>query len=626
MLRTTWPSLAAILILVAACGPSPSATPATAAPTAVTTQQPSQLPTQVAATGAPTALPTAADPDAVYNTSFDSVGDPAASGITSNQTAIATQSKSGVRVNKSIVHSGTQSLEAVGTIGAPANSTMSIDIPVRDLIGQNTVDVSGKVLGVSVFIPKGSAIDNVYFAFSAGGQSALIPVRATGQPDPKGRWFSDDINIARFFDVPSARDAYSQDKNVTKGILWSCATISFVGQRSASGPAFAASFIVDDLRWAPVPYTLDSIPVDKNVDSLRKYADLHNIKIGSLVLDYGTTDFTMDPRYVQTLAQEFNLVSGITSQWPEQQPSGCADMNLDYTQQDQISRLGAGGQLAVKGATGGWYLQLPKWIYADDFHGLQAPLECRVETDLTHYRGTVPYWDVFNEVVDDDGAGLRNRQKKGPSQADWVPYGYHYSPWVDGSDTSLIRAAFAKARQADPAAKLYLNDYQNDQVGSPKAETFYRLVADMKKSGVPVDGVGFQLRFSIDGNNVIWPKKSVDSFLQSVKASVKRYADLGVSVEFSEVEVGIRINDIDFSTAAGKSLYAKRLADQAKVYGGLAKIAVESKNVSQFIVWLVSDRYPQNAVESGYGDTSLLDTEYKPKPAYYAVLDELKQP
>lgn len=616
MFKRALPAAVAGLFLFSACG---SNAPVTPSPRAA-----DGTPAGIAATAAPTARPTAADPFPTYSTSFDSVSDPTASGITSNQTGIATQSESAVRLNKEIVHSGSESLEAFGTIGSPANSTMSIDIPVHGLIGQDNVDLSNKVLSVSVFIPQDSPVDNVYWAFSTGRQTALIPVRVTGQPDPKGRWFSDDISVARFFEVQTALDAYGQDRNTTKSILRACATISLVGQRSAPKSAASAGFIVDDLRWAPVPYTLDSIPVDKTVDSLRKYAALHNLKIGSLALDYGNTDFMMDPRYVQTLAQEFNLVSGITTHYPEQQPAGCAGMNLDYPQQDQISRLGAGGQLAVKGATGGWYLQLPKWMYEADFQALQVPLECRVDKDLTHYKGTVPYWDVFNEVVDDDGAGFRNRQKKGPSQADWAPYGYHYSPWVDGNDTSLIRAAFVKARQTDPTAKLYLNDYQNEQVGTPKAEAFYRLVADMKKTGVPIDGVGFQLRFEIDGDNLVWPKKSVDSFLKNVRDSVKRYGDLGVSVEFSEVEVGIRIDDIDFSTAAGKSLYATRLAAQAKVYGGLAKIAVESKNVSEFIIWLVSDRYPQNAVTAGYGDTSLLDTEYKPKPAYYEVLKALK--
>jgi GH35 family endo-1,4-beta-xylanase len=149
----------------------------------------------------------------------------------------------------------------------------------------------------------------------------------------------------------------------------------------------------------------------------------------------------------------------------------------------------------------------------------------------------------------------------------------------------------------------------------------------MKKDGVPIDGVGFQLRVWINGDTVgLGQMQKMDIFLDNVDKSVKRFADLGLLVEFSEVEVGIRTDDIDFSTSSGQKTYETRLAAQAKVYGSLAKIAVENKNVAAFIIWMVSDRYPQNAVAPGYGDTSLLDTEFKPKPAYYAVLDELKKP
>ena len=375
---------------------------------------------------------------------------------------------------------------------------------------------------------------------------------------------------------------------------------------------------------------MDSVPVDKNVDSLRKYADLHNLKIGSLLIDFGSTDYMMDPRIVQTLAQEFNLVSGISSQWPAQKPVNPSDMNMDYTGSDPVFRLFAGAQLSQKGATGGWHAQLPQWILDEDFQALQPYLESRIEKDVSRYKGNIFIWDVFNETVADDGIGFRNRQHKGPSAADCAPcapYGYAYSPWVDGNDTSLIRAAFVKARQIDPNAKLFLNEFSNEQIGQPKAETFYRFVTDMKKQGVPIDGVGFQLRVWMDGDTVgTWQKQKIDTFLDNLDKSVKRYADLGLLVEFSEVEVGIRVDDIDLSTPAGQKTYEKRLAAQAKVYGGLAKIALENKNVAAFIIWMVSDRYPQGAVAPGYGDTSLLDAEFKPKPAYYAILDELKKP
>ena len=163
-------------------------------------------------------------------------------------------------------------------------------------------------------------------------------------------------------------------------------------------------------------------------------------------------------------------------------------------------------------------------------------------------------WDVFNETVAGGGQGFRNRQHKEQGSDEIAPYGYSYSPWVDGSDVSLIRAAFVKARQTDPNAKLFLNDYDNDQLGQPKAETFYRLVTDLKQAGVPIDGVGFQMRVSINGDTLgTWTQRQkIDTYLADIDKSVKRYADLGLLVEFSEVEVGIRIDDMDLSTPAGQ--------------------------------------------------------------------------
>jgi endo-1,4-beta-xylanase len=241
-------------------------------------------------------------------------------------------------------------------------------------------------------------------------------------------------------------------------------------------------------------------------------------------------------------------------------------------------------------------------------------------------------WDVFNEPISYDHTnqynGLKNRQHKDPAQAIWDnPYGRAYSPWVDGTDTSLIRAAFVKAHQVDPNAKLFLNEAFNELPGNPVTEAFYHLVADLKQQGVPIDGVGFQFRYQVNNGLVenIYPMETIDTFLNNVDQTVKRYGKLGVLVEFSEVEIAIRNDDVDPSTPAGKKVYDERLAEQAKMYGGLAKIAVENKNVAALIIWMMTDRYAQGVFGSKYGDTSILDADYQPKPAYYAILNELKK-
>ena len=346
-------SILSILFLLVSCTACNPAAPQNVNPAGNVPQEPAGI--------SSTAVPTQVDPFATYENSFEDISDVAASGITSNKNGLSPDSKSDVRLNTDVVHSGSQSLEVSGTLGGQPGSTISLDLPVRSLIGQDTVDLSNKILHVSVFIPKGSSIDKVYFAFSNAGLFTIIPVLVAGNMDVKGRWYSNDINLARFFENESAV-TYVQQGSQARAILWGCDTISLVGQSSTQKGASSASFIVDDLTWSDAPYTLDSVPVDTSADSLRKYADLHNLKIGSLLLAFGSTDYMMDPRYVQTLAQEFNLVAGINSNWPASKPANPSDFNLDYTHNDEIFRLLAGAQLSQKGSTGGWNVQLPRWL------------------------------------------------------------------------------------------------------------------------------------------------------------------------------------------------------------------------------------------------------------------------
>jgi endo-1,4-beta-xylanase len=486
----------------------------------------------------------------------------------------------------------------------------------------------------SLFIPRDSSVKNVRFGCSRDSTSIVVGLHSGGGgndgSDVRGKWFSFDISIKMMFETPNFN--WQQNPDIAKDVLANCDKISLVGNRSTPGDTRPASFIVDDLEWRDVPYSPDSIPVDKNAESLRKYADLHNLKIGTILVEGQWMNGLEDPRYVQTLAQEFNLVYAIGSWWPEKQPASVSEMAFDYTNSDAVAKQFLGSQVALKGGTGGWNMQLPGWILDADFNTLQPYLESRVGQDVSRYKGNVYMWDVFNEPISYDHTnqynGLKNRQHKDPAQAIWDnPYGRAYSPWVDGTDTSLIRAAFVKAHQADPNAKLFLNEAFNELPGNPVTEAFYHLVADLKQQGVPIDGVGFQFRYQVNNGLVenIYPMETIDTFLNNVDQTVKRYAKLGVLVEFSEVEIAIRNDDVDPLTPAGKKVYDERLAEQAKMYGGLAKIAMENKNVAALIIWMMTDRYAQGVFGSKYGDTSILDADYQPKPAYYAILNELKK-
>jgi hypothetical protein len=305
--RRSFPVVLAGFIFLSSCGPG--------TPVAPTTQ-----PTAIIVTVAPTPEPTI-DPFATYENSFETITDLTASGIISNQNGIPPESQNAVRINKDIVHSGSQSLEAYDTPGSKENAKITIDFPIRSLIARNAIDLSGKMFHASVFIPQGSSIHHVRFGCSRFTLSIVVPLNTGGgdaAPDVQGRWFSFDESIKRLFEYRNTN--WQQDGNMAKDALKNCDKLSIIGFRSTQSGTAPASFIVDDLQWADVPYGRDSIPIDKNAESLRKYADKHNLKIGSVIIEDKWMDDMEDPRYVQTLAQEFNLVSGIISQWPRINP------------------------------------------------------------------------------------------------------------------------------------------------------------------------------------------------------------------------------------------------------------------------------------------------------------------
>ena len=112
---------------------------------------------------------------------------------------------------------------------------------------------------------------------------------------------------------------------------------------------------------------------------------------------------------------------------------------------------------------------------------------------------------MVNEAFADGGSGGRRDSNLQRTGNDW------------------IEAAFRAARAADPGAKLCYNDYNTDGINA-KSTGIYNMVRDFKARGVPIDCVGFQshLGTSIPGD---------------YQANLQRFADLGVDVQITELDV-----------------------------------------------------------------------------------------
>lgn len=564
----------------------------------------------------------------IYQNSFEGITDPAASGITSN---------ADVTLNSENFNypGGGTALQIEGTLPGEQGSNLHVDLSIKELTGEESLDLADKTIYYSAFTPADSAIDKI--SLYAAGRNHLFVLLAEVSADA---WWNKGVWHDYHFDLSHAQ-----------GAMKDCDTIRIAGVRLTSGDQTTAHFLVDDLKW--IRGDSLNIPVDDSIDSLRKYAANRHFKFGlfSSEVIFGweddifknTKDDTRDPWYAYVAAQE-----GVVNVIGEDTPRPNEDFsNFDYDPVEDAYTIrqynfGNANSMTTLGyGIGGLYVRAPEWLRTLDFpDATKALLLYHIERGLRLTRGQNPVWLLFNEFILGEGYGANGlKYRKTPLLGiDGVDYGDgdHYSPWAaNRTDSSLIEAAFIKAHEVDPGATLLLNDYQDEQIGLKKSEYFYQLASDLKAKGIPIDGVGFQMHNAVEPEGTLtfmipftwpwqWQHIDLDKYLNNVDLNVKRYASIGMKVAFTEVEGQIKIDDLDLTSAADRAEYERRLQWQAEYFAGLLKIALENENVIMFNMWGGTDRYQNTEPVPGYGNGFIFDKNYNPKPAYDAMLELLK--
>ena len=158
---------------------------------------------------------------------------------------------------------------------------------------------------------------------------------------------------------------------------------------------------------------------------------------------------------------------------------------------DRIAGFCRQNGIRLRGHALMWHNQMCDWMFYDGQHNLVSKevlferMREHIHTVVNRYKDVVYCWDVFNEAIKD---GPRNPD--GPDQ----PLRESIFYKICGND-EFIRKAFQYAREADPNALLFYNDY--NECDPTKCDRICEMVKEMKAAGVPIDGIGMQGHYNM---------------------------------------------------------------------------------------------------------------------------------
>ena len=312
-----------------------------------------------------------------------------------------------------------------------------------------------------------------------------------------------------------------------------------------------------------------------------------------------------EPNATALTPQQFNAITPENIMKAGLIHPGWNRYNFDMA--DKIVAYGKKHQVKVNGHTLIWHSQLPAFMRnMQDADSVKQFFSNHITTVAGRYNGKVFSWDVVNEALNEDGS-LRK------------------SIFLRKLGDDYIVEAFRLAQKAAPNTELYYNDYNNEQ--PKKRAGCIALIKKIQAAGVRIDGVGIQ------GH---WRAYNIP--LKDIEESIIEYSKLGITVMFTELDLGVLPNPWDGDAAdvnmkatysAKMNPYANGLPDSMQVkltkgYEDLFKLFLKHKDkVSRVTFWGVNDGQSWLNDWPMAGRTNyplLFDRNFKPKPAFDAVI------
>jgi endo-1,4-beta-xylanase len=301
-----------------------------------------------------------------------------------------------------------------------------------------------------------------------------------------------------------------------------------------------------------------------------------------------------DPEYKPVLGREFNAAVSIVFPLLTQPERGRfnfdgMDEAMSFARQHNMKLMGH--CLVYNNSTS------PSWLH---FNGLTCGgwsakdldeiLKDHIQKVVRHGGDAYYSWEVANEPTQQ----MRN------------------SCWarILGEEQYMVKA-FQYAREANPNALLILNDTFG-QAGFEKdrADNFFSLVKRLKDAGAPIDAVGTEMHWEMP--------QLRPTYLDEFKEFLDNARKVGVKVHISEMDV-----------YQGPTNSPEAFAKQKEIFYNIVHTCLLDSNCIGFMTWGIADRYTwlRTSDWKNMPDAKpvLFDDDYKKKPAYYGVLQALKE-
>jgi GH35 family endo-1,4-beta-xylanase len=248
--------------------------------------------------------------------------------------------------------------------------------------------------------------------------------------------------------------------------------------------------------------------------------------------------------------------------------------------------------ITTKGHPLVWTVPLgtPKWLQELSLEESEDRMLKRVTREVGGFAGTIDIWDVVNEPTH-CRAWKRIGAKPPAQRSEEEVFDY-------------IDKAFRAAHEANPKAHLILNEYFV-VARQPDRERFYQLVAELKRRGTPISGLGIQAHE---------PQEEWFS-PEKVRTTLDRLGELGYPLHITEF----------IPQSAGKPIIGGWREGtwteeaQAQFAEQFYKLCFGHPAVASINWWGLSDRH---IWLPGGG---LLREDYEPKPVYNRLRDLIQR-